>query len=383
MRIVQQIGNTELWQRKKTLFLCSKRTPFSWYATVFAWVESLSAADCVMCVNTTEFEAEVLKALLVQGVPTVLVVMQRFRLTNDVQVMNALSQGRMLVVVLERDEPRGRGQTPRLRNEFLLAAAAHIVCGYVNKNGSVFPIVAVRPETTFLQPLPETMVADEAPRRRWSLWEDKTLLRMFYDDLGLHAIHKETKRPYTSVRARIRALTMPEDVLKGREFEEWVLDLFNRSESPSFVLKEWRGDKMMDDVCPEGNRYPDFIFEKVVAKGSARDRSSAVPDATPSGSSSKPVALPASLHAPLRFAVECKWRARVPLDIEADLFRHDRLAVFHRFFEERKIPIYILLGVGGEPSDPEALYVIPFEAVPPLVSGQLSLASFRRRVPKF
>ena len=78
MKIIQEIGNRALLQRKKTLFLCSKMAPISKYDLIFGWVDSLSKDDCVICFNSSELEEEVMKALLVNQVPTILVVMNRF-----------------------------------------------------------------------------------------------------------------------------------------------------------------------------------------------------------------------------------------------------------------------------------------------------------------
>ena len=40
MQTIEQIGNAELLKRKKTLFLCSKRTPIEMYGQVFQFVSS-------------------------------------------------------------------------------------------------------------------------------------------------------------------------------------------------------------------------------------------------------------------------------------------------------------------------------------------------------
>nr|MCR5191927.1 hypothetical protein [Bacteroidales bacterium] len=102
MKVVRTFGNTELWQREKTLFLTSKRAPFSTYERVFQWVDSLTDKDTVVCFNSSELEEEVLKALLVNRIPTVLVVMDGFRDTYNVQIEQALNENRMLIMVLKR-----------------------------------------------------------------------------------------------------------------------------------------------------------------------------------------------------------------------------------------------------------------------------------------
>ena len=123
MRIINKIGNETLLNREKSLFLCSKHAPYSIYDRVFGWVDSLTTDDCVICFNSSELEDEVMRALLVNQVPTILVVMNRFTDKYNVQIEKALSEERMLILVLQRDEPRGAGQTPRLRNQFIMQMA--------------------------------------------------------------------------------------------------------------------------------------------------------------------------------------------------------------------------------------------------------------------
>lgn len=103
------------------------------------------------------------KTLLVAGVPTVLFVMNRFTDVNNIQIEKALEEQRMLIVILQRDEPKGKGATSRLRNEYVLSVVNHIVCGYINKNGSVFPLLAGRNNIEYLiDKLTELSIAAES-----------------------------------------------------------------------------------------------------------------------------------------------------------------------------------------------------------------------------
>lgn len=317
MRIIATIGNQELLEREKTLFLCSKRTPIELYGQVFQWTDSLSERDCVVCFNSTEMEEEVMKALVVNEVPMILVVINRFRDVHNIQIERALKENRMLILVLKRDEPKGKGQTPRLRNEFVLGMVQHVVCGYVNKNGSVFSLLAGRKDVEYLMDEPIPLMAAEKDNRgqRWTVGDDKVLLRMFYEDMGIHAIKKQLQRTYLSIRQRIRSITLPEDVMKGREFEDYVLELFDVRENGDFTLKEWRGDKTLGDVCPENNRYPDFIFD-YQGKGLAveckwRERLTTISERT----CSQPTNLPSISSLPMRVACPCSscWASVVSL----------------------------------------------------------------------
>ena len=113
---------------------------------------------------------------------------------------------------------------------------------------------------------------------RWTVAQDKMLLRMFYDDMGIHAIHKQLQRTYAAVFARLHSITQPEELLKGREFEDYVLSLFNIQEDGELILQEWQGDKSYGIIKPENNSNPDFVFR----------------------------------YGQNEFAVECKWRSLMP-----------------------------------------------------------------------
>ena len=96
MIIINKIGNEALLNREKQLFLCSKHAPYSVYDKVFGWVDSLTADDCVICFNSSELEDEVMRALLVNQVPTILVVMNRFTDKYNIQIEKALTEDRIL-----------------------------------------------------------------------------------------------------------------------------------------------------------------------------------------------------------------------------------------------------------------------------------------------
>ena len=248
MQIIETKGNQDLMSREKTLFLCSKMTPIGLYGYVFKWTDSLTERDCIVCFNSTDMESEVLKALLVAKVPTILFVMNRFTDVNNIQIERALQENRMLIIVLKRDETRGKGLTPRLRNEYVLSLCRHVVCGYVNKNGSVFPLLAGRKDVVnLIDDNAYSVVAEPIPRHeRWTVAQDKMLLRMFYDDMGIHAIHKQLQRTYTAVHTRLHSITQPEELLKGREFEDYVLSLFNLQEGDELIYKNGRVTSRME-----------------------------------------------------------------------------------------------------------------------------------------
>lgn len=343
MHIIEIKGNRNLTNREKTLFLCSKRTPIELYEYVFRWTDSLTEKDCIACFNSTDMEAEVLKALLVARIPTVLYVMNRFTDVNNLQIEKAMQENRMAIVVLRREEPRGKGQTPRLRNDYVLSLCQHVVCGYINRNGSVFGLLAGLNNVGRLIPDQHVMMAAEpSVHERWTVAQDKVLLRMFYDDMGIHAIHKQLHRTYAAVYNRIRSITQPEEWLKGREFEDFVLSLFDVQEGGKLVLQEWQGDKSAGMIQPENNSNPDFVFR----------------------------------YDQEEFAIECKWREKLKSDLSKDLFPANRIENYRHFSRIRNMPVTIILGIGGEPCIPDLLYRIPLENLTSITSGIASLKTF-------
>ena len=347
MRIINKIGNEQLLEREKTLFLCSKKTPYNIYPIIFDWVENLCDTDCVMCFKTTEMEFEVMTSLLVHKVPTILVVMKRFTDVYNLQIEMALKEGRMLILVLERDELHGAGLTSRLRNEFVVNMADNIICGYVNPNGSVFSLLAGRKNVELLLNRDARMAAEELDKKnsRWTVGEDKTLLRMFYEDLGVHEIHKRLRRSYLSIKNRISSITLPEQLLKGREFEDFVLlELLGiGSKGNTMKLLEWRGDKSIAGVFPESNSYPDFVI---------------------------------SLDHRKKVALECKWRKKLPTSLKKEVFSPERIELFKSYSDDTSISIWFIIGVGGEPSAPELLYQVPLSAVDYILSKKQSITEF-------
>ena len=184
---------------------------------------------------------------------------------------------------------------------------------------------------------------------RWTVAQDKILLRMFYEDMGIHAIHKQLQRTYAAVYSRLHAITQPEELLKGREFEDYVLSLFNIQEGGELVLQEWQGDKSYGMLQPENNGNPDFVFR----------------------------------YRQMEFAVECKWRDKISRDLSKDLFPIKKIKKYQTFSEVRRMPVTIILGVGGDSSNPELLYIIPLKKIVSIISGVQSIVDYLYHLPSF
>jgi hypothetical protein len=118
---------------------------------------------------------------------------------------------------------------------------------------------------------------------------------------------------------------------KGKRFEEFVVRKFQAEQF--YTLKEWRGDKYVDGIYPESNKYPDLELEFTM-KDIKR-----------------------------RFAIECKYRSRMNGQNEVEFAYEDQLKRYKQFEAEYGIPVYILLGLEGKPEAPQHLFLIPVSTI--------------------
>ena len=267
MHIVHTIGDKELWRREKTLFLMSRMAPLSCYEKVFRWVEEFDREQCAVCFNTSELEEEVLKALLVCHVPTMLVVTGKFRNTYNVQIEQALKENRLLVLVLQREESDGKGFEALLRNQWVIAQVQHIACGYINPNGSIFGLLAGHSNIKLLIDKNDLRAAESNERPyRWTVAEDKRLLRMFYEDMGIHAIHKALGRPYSTVyRMLPDGQRFDKDITIAMRYDSavlpygyWHLWHFNPAEEEA-----GKNGFHLNSKEPDWSKFRDFIMGEV------------------------------------------------------------------------------------------------------------------------
>lgn len=63
-----------------------------------------------------------------------------------------------------------------------------------------------------------------------------------------------------------------------------------------------------------------------------------------------------------RFAVECKYRSKMP-EGESDIkwTNERRLEQYIEFSKKENIPLFVVIGVGSTPSSPERMFCLPLE----------------------
>lgn len=142
---------------------------------------------------------------------------------------------------------------------------------------------------------------------------------------------KETQsKPETDYKFASNKQSFPETAKeKGYQFEQFVVNKFDRR---YFTLKEWRSDKGIDGRYAESNKNPDLEFEfhlRTVRK---------------------------------TFAVECKWRQNYYRG-GVEWAKKGQVARYNAFATKRQIPVFVIIGVGGTPDDPNDIFVVPLKVL--------------------
>lgn len=115
---------------------------------------------------------------------------------------------------------------------------------------------------------------------------------------------------------------------KGNDFENYIVDLFGIKKG-YFTLMEWRPDKISNksNIYAKSNFFPDLHYE-------IKNNNIAY-----------------------QFAVECKYRSRTASIIKIAIDR--QLENYRNFSNDKKCPVFIILGLGGSPQNPNELFIIP------------------------
>jgi hypothetical protein len=121
-----------------------------------------------------------------------------------------------------------------------------------------------------------------------------------------------------------------ENQIKGYEFERYVVSKLDRN---YFTCIYWRGDKLVGNIFPVSNSYPDLEFDY---KDSVNE---------------------------ISFAIECKWRKSY-FENGISWARHSQIEQYKNYERESKRKVFVVIGIGGTPGDAGDLFVIPLSDIP-------------------
>lgn len=130
---------------------------------------------------------------------------------------------------------------------------------------------------------------------------------------------------------------------KGVEFEKFVISKFGRK---FWSIKDWRGDKSMDGRYSESSMYPDLEM-----KLSLKDQEYVV-------------------------AVECKWRNNFNNERKIKWSYSEQFERYKKYVEKTGYPVFVAIGIGGVPSKPENLYMVPLSAMTSYIISERELKHY-------
>jgi hypothetical protein len=125
--------------------------------------------------------------------------------------------------------------------------------------------------------------------------------------------------------SKTQLIDQPDSFEKGHAFENYIVSLFNNHK---FQLIHWRSDKRASNgMFPLSSSYPDL---ELVFRGSRN----------------------------FRFAIECKWREKFN-DGRMQWANSYQICMYEDYQNQNRIPVFIAIGIGGEPSNPGKLFITP------------------------
>ena len=146
----------------------------------------------------------------------------------------------------------------------------------------------------------------------------------------------------------IKQESFDENKAKGDAFERFVVKNFDPK---YFTLQEWRSDKYVDGIYPVSSHFPDLeVFFDFKSKGIRQ-----------------------------LFAIECKWRkGYFKNGIE---WAHDyQIRNYKEYADTIKIPVFVVIGVAGEPEKPHELFIVPLQKMENCVISKTDLMKYKKNL---
>lgn len=136
--------------------------------------------------------------------------------------------------------------------------------------------------------------------------------------------------------------------LKGDNFEKFVVSRFD---SAYFTIQEWRSDKYVDGKYAISNHFPDLEIIFNLNTKNIHDR----------------------------FAIECKYRSNYYKNA-IHWAENYQLENYKKYAKAVKLPVFIVIGVGGKPQNPRDVFIVPLTMINSETLNIEFLTQYRRKV---
>ncbi|MEP7259125.1 MAG: hypothetical protein ABI687_12060 [Flavitalea sp.] len=124
---------------------------------------------------------------------------------------------------------------------------------------------------------------------------------------------------------------IPHNLTREYTFEKFIVDKFNLD---YFTCIDWKRSKAHKDTLRESTYYPNLEYKY-------RDKYNSV-----------------------SFAVECKWQ-NLFLNDSINWADHHEISTYHQYQNNKRLAIFIVIGVGGSPENPRELFIVPLDKIKP------------------
>ena len=135
------------------------------------------------------------------------------------------------------------------------------------------------------------------------------------------------------------------DEEKGRSFEEFIVSMFSKD---YYKIIEWRGDKYYNGRYAESNMLPDLELKLKTKKHE------------------------------VVFAVECKWRNEF-YNGKITWAKDYQLKNYKEYEAQTENKVFVIIGIGGEPSNPSSLYIVPLKDINSAILTLSNLKKYYRQ----
>jgi len=147
-------------------------------------------------------------------------------------------------------------------------------------------------------------------------------------------------------KEKVQSVDFDENKAKGDAFERFVVKNFDKK---YFTLQEWRSDKYVEGIYAVSNHFPDLeVIFNLKSKGIRES-----------------------------FAIECKWRKSYYQE-SIEWAKDYQLKNYKDYAEKLKIPVFVVIGVGGEAEKPEELFIVPLQKMKSNIISKSELAHYKK-----
>jgi hypothetical protein len=153
-----------------------------------------------------------------------------------------------------------------------------------------------------------------------------TVLGVSFTILGIVLLTKNPDKIVEPIEVAKKEIEVAStDKQKGDDFEKYIVQKFSKS---YFSILEWTGDKYVEGMYAKSNTNPDLTL-----KFKMKDIET-------------------------EFAVECKYRSDYYKN-GVEWCTEQQLANYKTFAASKEIAVFVAIGMGGAPTTPEELFIIP------------------------